>query len=270
MTEPKLLRGSRKHIIDWVRSPDFRDELNAMIRPSGVMVAPDDAFMPTGANGDQGIQEARLETFLSDPAMRRDLQRWWLAAPRGANTPNWDLAAHATLKGKPALVLVEAKANERELSEAGKAKPTGKNPPGTPRGTPKPPPSEDSKRNHAHIGAALSSVSASLGGKERGFNLSRDSHYQFANRIAFSWKLALMGMPTVLVYLGFTGDRGIEDAGPMLRDAAHWEKLMRDHVEGMVPQTLIGQWQAVGDAGFYPMIASMPRREDSPPRPHRR
>ena len=267
MTEPKLLRGSRKHIIDWVRSHDFRDELNAMIGPSRVVVGPNDAFMPTGADGEQGIQEARLETFLPDPAMREELQRWWLAAPRGANTPNWDLAAHATLNGKPALVLVEAKANVNELSDAGKPYPTGKNPPGTPRRTPKPPPSEDSKRNHGHIGAAIAAASIALGGIERGFNLSRDSHYQFANRTAFSWKLATLGLPTVLVYLGFTGDEGILDAGPMLEGPDHWRDILSHHVMGVVPNGVFGEWVNVGPAGFYPMIASRQRLTASPPRP---
>ncbi len=265
MTKPKLLRGSRKHIIDWVRSPDFRSELNATIRLSRVVVGPNDAFMPTGVDSAEGIQEARLETFLPDPAMRRELQRWWLAAPRGANTPNWDLAAHATLDGKPALVLVEAKANEKELGEAGKARPTGKNPPGTPPGTPKPPASVDSWKNHEQIGAAITTAAKALGGEGSGFSLSRESHYQFANRIAFSWKLASMGLPTVLVYLGFTGDEGIEDAGPMLRDAAHWKKIMGDHVAGLVPSAFFGEWQEVGEAGFYPMLATRVRIENSPP-----
>jgi hypothetical protein len=266
MTEPKVLRGSRKHIIDWVRTPSFRSELNSMIGPSRVVVGPNDAFMPTGADGNRGIQEARLETFLKDPAMRRELQRWWLAVPRGANTPNWDLAAHATLDGRPALVLVEAKANEKELSTAKKARPTGKNPPGTPRGKPKPPASADSWRNHEQIGAAITGASKALGGKERGFSLSRESHYQFANRIAFSWKLASMGLPTVLVYLGFTGDRGIQDAGKMLESTISWQKLVTDHVKGQVPNDLFGRWMRVGAVGFYPMLAARARHEDSPPK----
>lgn len=52
--------------------------------------------------------------------------------------------------------------------------------------------------------------------------ISRDSHYQFANRLGFAWKLASIGVPTVLVYLGFTGDDGIIDRGEPLRDADHW------------------------------------------------
>jgi hypothetical protein len=36
-------------------------------------------------------------------------------------------------------------------------------------------------------------------------------HYRFANRLAFAWKTASEGMPTILLYLGFTGDDGISD-----------------------------------------------------------
>lgn len=51
--------------------------------------------------------------------------------------------------------------------------------------------------------------------------ISRDSHYQLSNRVAFAWKLATLGLPTVLVYLGFWGDDGIADVGEPFWDAEH-------------------------------------------------
>ncbi len=62
-----------------------------------------------------------------------------------------------------------------------------------------------SKRNHAQIGRAISEASLGLKDTMDGWNLSRDSHYQLANRFAWAWKLASMGVPVVLVYLGFLG-----------------------------------------------------------------
>jgi hypothetical protein len=37
------------------------------------------------------------------------------------------------------------------------------------------------------------------------FHISRDNRYQMSNRFAWSWKLASVGVPVVLVYLGFVG-----------------------------------------------------------------
>jgi hypothetical protein len=40
-------------------------------------------------------------------------------------------------------------------------------------------------------------------------SLSRDYCYQFANRIAFAWKIASTGVPVAMIYLGFIGDARI-------------------------------------------------------------
>ncbi len=122
-------RGSRKHVLDWVTQPGFRAELNSMVAGSGVIIGLNDRYMPTGFS-EAGAVEAQLHRFgpaaLPSAIDWSELNRWWLAAPHGANTPNWDLAATAALNGKPALVLVEAKANVPELSADGKVRPVGK------------------------------------------------------------------------------------------------------------------------------------------------
>ena len=41
------------------------------------------------------------------------LENWWLAHPKGANTPNWDIALGCEIEGKPGLILVEAGARVR-------------------------------------------------------------------------------------------------------------------------------------------------------------
>ena len=39
--------------------------------------------------------------------------------------------------------------------------------------------------------------------------------------LAFTWKLTSLGIPTVVVYLGFLGDSGIANAGEPFSDEAH-------------------------------------------------
>ncbi|MCE2463233.1 MAG: hypothetical protein J4F46_04875 [Dehalococcoidia bacterium] len=55
---------------------------------------------------------------LVSPEAHRKLQTWWLAVIRGnPTTPNWDIASACKIRGKPGLLLIEAKAHEKELSE---------------------------------------------------------------------------------------------------------------------------------------------------------
>lgn len=254
------MRGSRKHVLDWARSSTFRDELSTMIAPSGIRVRPGDRIMPTGEADKAGAREARLERFLPDIEMRRALQRWWLAAPRGANTPNWDLVALTEHRGRPALVLVEAKANHPELSDAGKAEPRAIRRKGVLIE-----PSANSWANHVRIAAAITEAEKGINRVAPGFSLSRDRNYQLSNRLAFSWKLASLGIPTVLLYLGFTGDRGLEPTRSMLRDAHDWETCLGTHTAGVIPPQSIGRWIEIGPAGFMLLVAARERLEDSPP-----
>jgi hypothetical protein len=148
-------------------------------------------------------EEARLDTFglavLPDSRAWSALRPWWLAHEGGANTPNWDIAMSCEIEGRPGLVLVEAKANVPELGTAGKPLDAAASP--------------ASHDNHDRIGQAIAEANSGLRGIAPSISLSRNSHYQLCNRLAFSWKLASLGIPTVLVYLGFCGDHGIADAG---------------------------------------------------------
>jgi hypothetical protein len=57
-----------------------------------------------------------------------------------------------------------------------------------------------------------------------GVRISSTAWYQFSNRVAFAWKVASQGVPTVLIYLGLTGDRGI--SSDPLRDNDHWRETV--------------------------------------------
>ena len=71
-------------------------------------------------------------------------------------------------------------------------------------------------------------------------SIDRDWNYQLSNRIASAWKLADCGMPVVPLYLGFVGDGGMASIGEPLRDAHHWETVMRCHLHDVaadLPET---------------------------------
>jgi len=142
--------------------------------------------MPRGLMKPQETKLVDSSDFLP-PDMCKELTEWWLEKTRGANLPNWDIASTCTIEGMKGLLLVEAKAHDKELSEAGKSQST----------------TDNSKKNHDRIGIAIEQANTGLNSVLNGWALSRDSHYQLSNRFAWSWKLTNLGMPVVLVYLGF-------------------------------------------------------------------
>jgi hypothetical protein len=95
--------------------------------------------------------------------------------------------------------------------------------------------------------------------------LSRDESYQFANRIAFSWKLASLGIPVALIYLGFTGDKTIskspEDEIP---HADAWNDVFRKHTIGQFPPDLWGREIGCGLASFWLLVRGRQVLHQSP------
>jgi hypothetical protein len=240
-----MSRGSRKHILDWTSKPEFCAELVQLVDPVDVRISASSSWMPRGHNA---AKEARLETFgpavLPDSNVWRGLRTWWLAHEQGANTPNWDIALSAEVEGKPGLVLVEAKANVPELRCSGKALQSDA--------------SGASRQNHQRIGTALDEAYTALRLFSPGVAISRDSHYQLSNRIAFAWKLATLGVPTVLVYLGFWGDQGIVDAGEPFRDPAHWNEVFASYAHSRVPSELLERRIDCGPGSAWFLVRSRP------------
>ena len=247
-----MYRGSRKHVLDWVEHPNFTPELLELIRPITVKVTSRSTWTPQGY---RWPDEARLEQWgpgrIGSEETWTELQRWWLAAPRGANTPNWDLAVVAEIEGEMGLVLVEAKANVPELSPHGKDQPSA---------------SENSQANHERIGAAIEQDRVALSGQAPGLTISRDTHYQLSNRLAFTWKLAEMGIPVVLVYLGFTVDNGIRDAGEPFADDKHWQRVFEGYAGDVGAATLFEKRHQLNGAPFWLLSRSRPVLQVSSPK----
>lgn len=226
LTTNRPFRGSRKHILDWVECARFLSELEEVIGDVPFSLGDESRWMPRDYDDPA---EARLESFgpswLPQHAAWSRLASWWLTHRRGANTPNWDLLVTGQIDGLPGLILVEAKANWPELRVDGKA--LGAKP------------SKNSRENHEHIRKAIASAAEGWREVDPRVTLSIDSHYQLANRLAFTWKLASLGIPVVLIYLGFTGDEGIRDVGEPFRDEVDWSDALSGYMEAWFPSDLI-------------------------------
>ena len=161
---------------------------------------------------------------------------WWVTG-RGTR-PTWDLLCHPIVSEKPGLLLVEAKAHEGELDWAGKRlQPSAK---------------LASKVNHAQIADCIRETNVALNKLCDGvFGLDVDSHYQLANRIAYAWKLADLGLPVVLLYLGFTHDNYFDD---YIRDDAHWQRVMGGYMQGVVPQQFPERVHNLASGGSLQML----------------
>ena len=221
-----MYRGSRKHVLDLCELPSFPVDLLALVAPIEAKLTSRSGWMPRGY---RDPDEARLETFgpdfLPDHAAWPILESWWLLHAKGANTPNWDIALGCEIEGRPGLVLVEAKAHALELKTEGKIL--------------KRDASVNSRENHDQIARAIAAARSALQLLGHRVCISIESHYQLANRVAFTWKLASLGIPTVLVYLGFTGDEGIrEDLGAPFSGESAWRVALRAHAFGQVPDAL--------------------------------
>jgi hypothetical protein len=122
------------------------------------------------------------------------------------------------------LLLVEAKAYDEELHREAPGRRLGPNS------------SVDRRASHEKIGSAIEDARASL---ERTTSLpwriARDTHYQMSNRFAWAWKLTELGIPVVLVYLGFLRANEMTDRGKPFTDHSDWERLVKSHSEPLFP-----------------------------------
>ena len=218
--KPTARRGSkpRCHCLTHGPHDAVAARLADLVAPFASVASSDD-WRPEGFAHTAEAQLGYADQFLTADR-RAALTQWWLAVPRRANTPNWDLVSTCQVAGqKQGLLLVEAKAHAGELSAAGKTL--------TKR------PSANSAQNDQRIRAAIAEANTRLGGPAQGWHLTADTHYQMSNRFAWAWKLADLGVPVVLVYLGFL------NADEMGNGAFHsgddWDRCLRDHAQGVVP-----------------------------------
>jgi hypothetical protein len=243
----KERRGSRARVVLLTHgSPDeVAGPLTALVTPHAT-ISPDRHLWSPRSGALREAKLGKTPEFLS-LEQREAVSAWWLAVRHpAANTPNWDLVSQATIGDREGLVLVEAKAHDAELQkeEIGK------------RCDPKA--SDDSVRNHGRIADCIAEAGHELSAATGlNWNLSRDRCYQMANRFAWAWKLASLGIPVVLVYVGFLNAEEMRGPGKPFARHEDWEGLVRSHGRQVCPDQAWGRSLDVGGVPLIPLIRSL-------------
>jgi hypothetical protein len=238
---PKERRGSkpRCHLMTHGASDEVAMKLTALIAPFG-NVSKNDSWMPVGF---ADVQEAELNKSprLLSQADRYQLGTWWLPADRqSARTPNFDIASTCTIGDAPGLLLIEAKAHAEELRKEAVGRIIQADS------------SDDRKASHGAIGKAIASAAEGLSlATNAPCRISRDTHYQMSNRFAWAWKLTQLGIPVILVYLGFLHANEMKDRGKPFDSDDEWKDIVRDH-----SASLFGAdpWEKIWNCGGHPLV----------------
>jgi len=216
------------------------NNLTNLVEPYATVDPNRDRWMPAGFLEPRESELDRTGDFLS-PSQKEILTNWWLAVPRGKR-PTWDIVSTCTVDGRPGLILIEAKAHVDEMSADGQTSTTSRN----------------SQRNREQIASAVSESNRALGAIQPGFNLSIESHYQLSNRFAWSWKIASLGIPVVLVYLGFLNAGDMDKDGRQIFDSASsWKRAVHEYALGIVPEQAWERKLDIKGTPVIPLIRSM-------------
>jgi len=219
-------RGSRPRCVLLTHGTVQRvaDRLTALASPALVINA-GDTWSPRGFRDAREVPLTGCSEALLGKREQQELARWWLATT--GKMPTWDLVASGKAGARKGLLLVEAKAHESELCSLPRAK--------------------ISTTNELTITRALREATDALEAVMPGWDL-RHAPYQLANRIAWAWKLASMGIPVVLVYLGFLHATEMSDRGAWFINHAGWEDAVRRYSSTGVPADAWGKRLEVGGA----------------------
>lgn len=228
---PREFRGSRFRCLLATSQikPRISEWLNALVHPHA-SVSEHDIHMPAGFARPEEAKLGETRDFLDD-TQRERVVSWWLAAHENANTPNWDLVSTCTIGDREGLILAEAKAHVSELKEDDCC--TARN-----------------KDNYNKICSAMDDASKELG---NGWNLNPNGRYQLSNRFAWAWKIATLGKPVVLVYLGFLN---AEEMQQPFNDATDWETRLRNYARGCVPDNAWESPKIIAGVPLIPLIRS--------------
>jgi hypothetical protein len=206
--------------------------------------------MPDGFAQCDEAQLHTAERLIPDPQVRSLLLNWWLAVPGSrTTTPNWDIASTCEIGGRRGLLLIEAKAHDAELRNEERGKPLGAE---DNKGV-----SIDSRRNHGQIGSCIKDASLALSDQTKlVWALSRDWNYQMSNRFTWAWKLTELGMPVILVYLGFIGCEEVRKGRSQrpIADKQDWEKMVVAHSRPLFPVEIWNHKWLVHEQSFIPLI----------------
>lgn len=226
--------------------------LTSLVSPWATVDA-SDRWMPAGFDSPEEAQLHKAAALLPDET-RRALADWWLPPDRReATSPSFDLAGTCAVGDRPGLLLVEAKAHDEELrNESGGRRLRDRASPAR-------------RASHASIKRAIDEAAAGLADATgAACRISRDAHYQMSNRFAWAWKLASIGIPAVLVYLGFLEADEMADRGRPFRSAQDWEALVRAHAAELFERDPWNRQLLVHGTPLIPIIRSATVAHDRP------
>ena len=110
--------------------------------------------------------------------------------------------------------------------------------------------------SHAKIGGAIEEARLGLGRETLlPWGISRDRHYQISNRFAWAWKLTQLGVPVVLVYLGFLNATEMNDRGTPFTTHGDWKNLVLEQSSGIVPNEVWDRRWNRDDRALIPLFA---------------
>jgi hypothetical protein len=115
----------------------------------------------------------------------------------------------------------------------------------------------DSRRNHVRIGACIEEASLAVSGETHlAWSLSRDSNYQMANRFAWAHKLAELGIPVLLVYLGFIGCEEMSKGNSQrpIESKEDWDEMIFAHSRPLFPPEVWNREWRVHGQSLIPLI----------------
>jgi hypothetical protein len=197
--------------------PDFRARFEKLLRASKLPIDRMTCWHPNVYDPHEFTIPLFLKScWTSTVEQVGDLNQWWVK--HGGKTPTWDLLCLADIDGSPGVVLVEAKAHVGELS--------------SPKGKSQSDPRK-SAENWEQIRGCIRTALAALQCAEPNAINFGGRHYQTLNRLTWAHKLAVEGLPVVLVYLGFTDD----PCWPKDQIAkGKWRDEVFGHARGILPQ----------------------------------
>lgn len=245
-------RGSRPRCVLLTdgRRAEVAARLTNLVAVPELVISAADRWLPYGKpvlreNGQwdktpaREAQLGKANTLVSG-GINQQLLDWWLTVQtKNITTPSWDIASTCHINGQPGLLLVEAKAHAAELDAAGKYF------------------SEKSNRqNHEKIGLAIEQANAALtAATGNPWHLSRDHHYQLSNRFAWAWRLADLGVPVVLLYLGFLNAQEMDGKDTELfQSAEQWAAAVQEYGAGVVDNACWGQMLNMDGTPLLPLL----------------
>ncbi len=237
-------KGSQRAMFKLIDSEKFLTSINDLIKPNAEISVYDN-WMPKSLQNDK---EAELKNFLKynfDLQMYNKIVSWWLHVD--STTPNWDLVSTCTIDGKRGILLVEAKAHEKELNEESHGKRLDKKKA-----------SEDTIRNHIKIGEAIKEANDEIIKQFPEISISRNECYQLSNRVAHAWWLANQGIPVVLMYLGFLDCHDMNDGKyKLLNSQEDWKNCLLNHAKKVGVDSIIDEWVDCVESKFITICRSL-------------